>query len=116
MKDFDPQRIAVAFDLGHAIVTHGDAWRVRFKKLKPHVRAVYVKDVQRPTRFVPFGQGEFGRSGFLPMLAKMNYRAPLSLHVEYEWASPGKKTQSALAAVLKENRRIVGQWWKGAST
>ena len=114
VKDFDPRRIAVAFDLGHAIIVHGDAWRPRFEKLKPHIRVVYVKDVQRPARFVPFGQGEFGRSGFFPMLAKMNYSAPLSMHVEYEWAPPGTKTRSALVAVLKENRRVLGQWWKGA--
>ena len=91
VKDFDPQRIAVAFDLGHAIITHGDAWRPRFEKLKPHIRVVYVKDVRRPSQFVPFGQGEFARSGFFPMLAKMNYSAPLSLHVEYEWAPGGRR-------------------------
>jgi sugar phosphate isomerase/epimerase len=114
VKDFDPQRIAVAFDLGHAIIVHGDAWRPRFEKLKPHIRVVYVKDVRRPAAFVPFGQGEFGSSGFFPLLAKMNYRAPLSMHVEYDWAAPGKKTPAALTAVLKENRRVLGQWWKGA--
>ena len=112
VKDFDPRRIAVAFDLGHAIIVHGDAWRGRFEKLKPHVRVVYVKDVRRPERFVPFGQGEFGKSGFFHKLAKMKYSAPLSLHVEYQWAPPGKKTRPALAAVLKENRRVLGQWWK----
>ena len=114
VQDFDPQRIGVAFDLGHAIIVHGDAWRARFEKLKPHIRVFYVKDVQRPSRFVPFGQGEFGQSGFFPLLAKMNYRAPLSLHIEYAWAPQGKKTSAALAAVLKENRRVLGQWWKGA--
>jgi sugar phosphate isomerase/epimerase len=114
VKDFDPRRIAVAFDLGHAIIVHGDAWRPRFEKLKPHIRVVYVKDVRRPAAFVPFGQGEFGSSGFFPMLAKMNYEAPLSMHVEYDWAAPGKKTPAALAKVLKENRRVLGQWWKGA--
>jgi sugar phosphate isomerase/epimerase len=114
VKDFDPQQIAVAFDLGHAIIVHGDAWRGHFEKLRPHIRVVYVKDVTRPDRFVPFGQGEFGRSGFFPMLANLKYHAPLSLHVEYTWAPQGKKTRSALAAVLKENRRMLGQWWKGA--
>jgi sugar phosphate isomerase/epimerase len=116
VKDFDPRRIGVAFDLGHAIIVHGDAWRGRFEKLKPHIRAVYVKDVRRPDRFVPFGQGEFGRSGFFPLLARMNYSGPLSLHVEYPWAPQGKKTRTALAAVLKENRRVLGQWWNRGST
>ncbi len=114
VQDFDPQRIGVAFDLGHAILVHGDAWRPRFEKLKPHLRVVYVKDVRRPAGFVPFGQGEFGQSGFFPMLARMSCHAPLSVHIEYAWAPQGKKTRSALAAVLKENRRVLGQWWKGA--
>jgi sugar phosphate isomerase/epimerase len=112
VRDFDPRQIGVAFDLGHAIIVHGDAWRPRYEKLKPYIRTVYVKDVKRPARFVPFGQGEFGQSGFFPLLAKANFRAPLSIHIEYEWAPPGKKTRSALAAVLKENRRVLGQWWK----
>ena len=116
VKDFDPRRIGVAFDLGHALIVHGDAWRERFEKLKPHIRVVYVKDVQRSGQFVPFGQGEFAQSGFFPMLAKMNYSLPLSMHIEYEWAPKGKKTRSALAAVLKENRRLLGKWWNGAAS
>jgi len=116
VKDLDPRQIAVAFDLGHAIIVHGNAWRERFEKLKPHIRVVYVKDVGRSGQFVPFGQGEFGQSGFFPMLAKTNYRAPLSMHVEYVWATEGKKTQSALAAVLKKNRDVLRQWWRGAAT
>ena len=114
VKDFDPQRIAVAFDLGHAIIAHGDAWG-RFEKLRPHIRVVYVKDVQRPDRFVPFGQGEFGHSGFFPMLAKMKtvrrYRCTSNTN-----GRPRGRRPTALAAVLKENRRVLGQWWKGVQT
>jgi sugar phosphate isomerase/epimerase len=109
VKTFDPREIAVAFDLGHAIIVHKDQWRVQYERLAPHIRVVYVKDVQRPSRFLPFGQGEFGRSGFFPLLARTNYRAPLSLHMEYEWAPKGQ----SLVAALKENRRVLGQWWKG---
>ena len=28
VKDFDPNQIGVAFDLGHAIIVHGDEWRI----------------------------------------------------------------------------------------
>jgi len=114
VKDFDPREIAVAFDLGHAIIVHQDEWRVQYEKLAPHIRVVYVKDVQRPSRFVPFGQGEFGRSGFFPMLARTNYCAPLSMHMEYEWAPKGQQTRAGLVAALKANRRVLRQWWKGA--
>ena len=115
VKDFDPAQIAVAFDLGHAIVVHGDDWRKHFERLKPHIRVVYVKDVRRPSQFVAFGQGEFSRTGFFAMLAQMNYTAPLSLHMEYPWAAAGKKDRPTLLAALKENRRVLGQWWKGTS-
>ena len=98
VKDFDPNQIGVAFDLGHAIIVHGDQWRWHFQRLSPHIRAFYVKDVQRPSRFVPFGQGEFGRTGFFAALAKRNSRVPLSVHVEYEWRPRG--------------RRPARPWWR----
>jgi sugar phosphate isomerase/epimerase len=113
VKDFDPNQIGVAFDLGHAIITHGDDWRQHFQRLKRHIRIVYVKDVQRPSRFVPFGQGEFGRTDFSRLLAQMNYAAPFSMHVEYEWAPPGHKTRAALVETLKRNRRAMELWWRG---
>jgi sugar phosphate isomerase/epimerase len=111
VKDLDPDQIGVAFDLGHAIVEHGDRWREHFERLKPHIRVVYIKDVQRPAKFVRFGEGEFGRSGFFPLLARMNYRAPLSMHVdEFNWAPDGHKTRQVLVQNLKECRRVLGQW------
>jgi sugar phosphate isomerase/epimerase len=115
VKDFDPNQIAVAFDLGHALITHGDQWRTHFQRLKRHVRIVYVKDVQRPSRFVPFGQGEFGQTGFFRLLAQMNYRAPLSVHIEYDWASPRQKSRAVLAETLKHSRRALRQWWTGGN-
>jgi sugar phosphate isomerase/epimerase len=114
VKDFDPNQIGVAFDLGHALVTHGDEWRKHFERLKPHIRIAYVKDVKRPSRFVAFGQGEFGRTDFFRLLAQMNYRAPVSMHVEYDWASPGQKTREAMVETLKQNRRALERWWRGA--
>jgi sugar phosphate isomerase/epimerase len=113
VKDFDADQVGVAFDLGHAIITHGDQWRSHFERLEDHIRVVYLKDVKRPAQFVPFGQGEFGRASFFDLLAKTNYRAPLSMHVEYDWAPRGQKTRERLVETLKSNRRVVGQWFKG---
>jgi sugar phosphate isomerase/epimerase len=114
VKDFDPNQIGVAFDLGHALITHGDQWRSHFQRLKDHIRIVYVKDVKRPSRFVAFGQGEFGKTGFFRLLAQMNYNAPFSMHIEYDWASPGNKTRAGLVETLKNSRRALEAWWKGA--
>ncbi len=83
VKDLDPDQVGVAFDLGHAILEHGGQWREHFERLKPHIRVAYVKDVRRGAGFVPFGRGEIGPTGFFRLLAAMNYRAPLSLHIVF---------------------------------
>jgi sugar phosphate isomerase/epimerase len=112
MQDFNPAEIGVAFDLGHAIIMHGDKWPERFERLKNHIQVVYIKDMKRPSQFVPFGEGEFSHTDFFARLVKMNYRNPLSIHIEYDWSAHGKRNQPALAGVLKNNRELVGQWWE----
>ncbi len=94
VKQFDPEQVAVAFDIGHAIIQHGDQWRPHFEALKDHIRIVYIKDAGRSARFVPFGEGEIGKTDFFRLLVEMNYRAPLCIHIEYPWAPEGKKTRS----------------------
>jgi sugar phosphate isomerase/epimerase len=111
VKDFNPDQIGVAFDLGHALVVNGDEWRVHFEKLKSHLKVAYLKDVKRPRSFVPFGQGEFGRSGYFKLLKQMDYQAPFSIHIEFNWAGPGnQKTQTALVKALQDCRQAVQRW------
>ncbi len=116
MEDFNPAEIGVAFDLGHAIIMHGDKWGEHFERLKDHIQVVYIKDMKLPSKFVPFGEGEFSHTDFFARLVKMNYRNPLSIHIEYDWAAHGKRDQKTLTNVLKANRAIVGQWWKDAQS
>ncbi len=105
--DFSPEQIAVAFDLGHAILTHGDDWHGYFEKLKPWIKVAYVKDAKRGAGFVPFGEGEFGKTDLFRCLRAMNYRAPLSMHIEYKWEP---KTRAQLLAELKASRQTLGRW------
>ena len=115
VKDFDPDQIAVAFDLGHAIITHGDEWPAHFEQLKPHIKVVYIKDVKRPSQFVPFGEGEFGQSDFFKRLKQLNLDAPLSLHIEYDWSSHGKeKTREKLLKEMSDSNRKLKEWLAAA--
>jgi sugar phosphate isomerase/epimerase len=114
VKNFDPDQVAVAFDLGHAIIMHGDDWHSHFERLKSHIKVAYIKDVGRRSRFVPFGQGEFAKTDFFTLLKRMSYAAPISMHIEYAWAPDGKKTRAAMVEMLKGNRRVLGQWWERA--
>jgi sugar phosphate isomerase/epimerase len=114
VKDFDPNQIAVAFDLGHAMIMHGDQWHQHFERLNGHIRIAYIKDVGRTARFVPFGEGEFAKTDFFTLLKKMNYRTPISMHIEYAWAPDGKKTRPTMVEMLKNSRRVLGGWWEQA--
>jgi sugar phosphate isomerase/epimerase len=111
VQGFDSAQIGVAFDIGHALVVHGDQWRAHFEKLKPHIKVVYVKDVTRDGRWVPFGQGDIGRLGYFKLLRQMGYRAPICLHVEFDWTEKGKsKTREALVKALRDSSRVLKQW------
>jgi sugar phosphate isomerase/epimerase len=111
VKDFDPDQLGVAFDLGHAIVVHGDDWTEHFERLKPHVKVAYVKDVRRPKQFTAFGEGEFGKTDWFKRLKQMNYAAPYSMHIEYEWAGKGNpKTREALLSTLKSSAAALRRW------
>ena len=116
VEGFDPDQLAVAFDIGHAIIQHGEEWQTHFAALRDHIRVVYVKDPGRSARFVPFGEGEIGNTDFFRSLVAMNYTAPLCIHIEYPWAPEGKKTRSGMIDALKKNRLVVEKWWQTAAT
>jgi len=113
VKDLNPDQIGVAFDLGHAILTHGDQWHRHFDALKPWIKIAYIKDVKQGAGFVPFGQGEFGRTDFFQRLRQMQYNAPLSIHIEFDWRPKNRET---LVTTLAESRRVVRQWLDQASS
>ena len=111
VKDFDPAQIGVAFDIGHALVVHGDDWRRHFERLKSHLKVAYVKDVTRGGSWVPFGEGDIASTGYFKLLKQMGYRAPVSLHIEFDWNDGGKsKTRSALLKALQESARVLRRW------
>ena len=115
VKDFDPTQIGVAFDIGHALVVHGDGWHPHFEKLKPHLKIAYVKDVKREGRWVPFGTGDIGSTGYFKLLRELNYQAPVSLHIEFDWTDGGKaKTRAALVKALQESARVLRHWLASA--
>jgi sugar phosphate isomerase/epimerase len=111
VEGFDPAQIGVAFDIGHALVVHGDGWKQHFENLRPHFKIAYIKDVKRAGAWVPFGQGDIGGTGYFRLLKEMNYHAPISLHIEFEWQEPGKpKTRERLTQVLRESRQVLRGW------
>jgi sugar phosphate isomerase/epimerase len=109
--EFDPAQIGVAFDIAHALNVHSQDWRPRFEKIKSHLKVVYVKDTNRAKRFVPLGQGEVGRTDYFKALKQIGYRAPISLHIEYDSAvAVQPETRPALLKAVKDSLRTLKQW------
>jgi sugar phosphate isomerase/epimerase len=111
VEGFDPAQLGIAFDIGHALVVHGDNWRAKFEKLRSHFKIAYIKDVTRSGNWVPFGRGDIASTGYFSLLKKMHYQAPISLHMEYDWTENGKaKNRESLLAALRDSSRILRQW------
>ena len=115
VKGFDPAQIGIAFDIGHALVVHGDDWRRHFEKLKSHIKVAYVKDVKQPRRWVPFGEGNIAATGYFTLLKQTGYRAPVCLHIEYDWKGGAKAaTRTALVKALRQSATTLRGWLMSA--
>lgn len=111
VSDFDPAQVGVAFDIGHAIIVHKEAWQPHFEALKSHIKVAYVKDAKMTGRWVPFGEGDVGDLGYFKLLKEMGYSAPISMHMEYDWTQKGKtENQEALVKALKESAGVLKKW------
>jgi len=84
LREVDPQWLAVALDVRHTALELSQSWPSGYAAIRPHIGAVYVKDVSwidnRPEN-VPLGTG-IARPVFDAIL-RDGLIGPLSLHVEY---------------------------------
>jgi len=111
VSEFDPAQLGVAFDIGHAILIHGESWNSQFEALSSHVRVAYVKDARHGASWVRFGEGEIARTGYFKRLQRLGYAAPFSLHIEFDWSEGGKsRNRASLLRALRESRAVLQQW------
>lgn len=109
VEGFDRQHLGVAFDIAHALNVHGPNWRSRFDKLRPHLQVVYVKDCNPQKEFVPLGQGQVGSSGYFGLLKQIDYRQPISLHIEYSGKAQPERRPELLKAI-QGSVELIRRW------
>lgn len=109
VEGFDRQQLGVAFDIAHALNVHGPNWRPRFEKLRSHLQVVYVKDCNPQKEFVPLGTGQVGSSGYFDLLKQINYRQPISLHIEYSGSAQPERRPELLKAI-QGSMELLRRW------
>ena len=111
IKDFDRQQIGVHFDIGHATIEGGNAWRTNTQLMTPLFSAVYVKDFawqktgdNWKTQWCPLGQGMISRS-FFTTLKKSAFHGPICQHHEYPLGA-GR----AMIAAMQKDLATLKSW------
>lgn len=104
LKDFNPSRLGVNFDIGHATIEGGlGGWINSASLIAPMMRGVALKDFywekaangQWEPRWCPIGQGMVRFVPFFEFLRKQHFVGPIQLHFEYPelaGANDGKRT------------------------
>ena len=104
LKDFNPNRLGVNFDVAHATVEGGlGGWINSASLMAPMMRGVALKDFfwekaangRWEPRWCPIGQGMVKFVPFFEFLRKQNFAGPIQLHFEYQemaGANDGKNT------------------------
>ena len=111
VSELDPAQVGVAFDIGHAILIHGEDWKSHFEAIAPHLRIAYIKDAKHGASWVRFGEGDIVRTGYFKRLQQLGYSAPFSLHIEFDWSEKGKsRNRESLLRALRESRTVLKQW------
>lgn len=104
LRDFNPNRLGVNYDIGHATIEGGlGGWMNSASLISPMMRGVALKDFywekaangQWEPRWCPIGQGMVRFVAFFEFLRKRDFKGPVQLHFEYPelaGANDGKRT------------------------
>jgi sugar phosphate isomerase/epimerase len=118
LKDFDPNAVAVNYDIGHAVIEGGaGGWINSFRITGPHLRGIAVKDFlwgrdakgNWQAQWKPLGEGMVRFPQFFAMVAASPFSGPLQLHFEYPLGSAPADTFAAMKRDLAKLRGYLAQ-------
>lgn len=105
VRQYDPQHIAMAFDIGHARVEGNTSWPIQWNLVQSHLGSVYIKDFTgnggKPA-WCSITQGELPDQ-FYKLLKESDYNGPISLHVEYLHGLKGDEMVAKNLAAMKRD-------------
>jgi sugar phosphate isomerase/epimerase len=125
LKDYDPNAVAVNFDIGHATVEGGfGGWINSLRISLPRLRGAAVKDFVwaressgewRP-KWAPLGEGMVDFAKFFQMLKQAKFEGPLQVFFEYplgganDGAAKITIPKEEVYAAMRKDLARVRQW------
>ena len=94
LQHADQNHMGVQYDVRHAVVESGLAWRSALDLIYPFIKSVVLKDFTWAVKGgaavienVPLGRGVTPYRAFIDKLASLRLAAPISLHAPYNLGS-----------------------------
>lgn len=113
----DSEYIGCHFDIGHATVEGGYAWRINYERIKKFIKAVIVKDFKWSYAENQYGEVEWCPIGkgmidpvFFDLLKKNNFTGPVTMHFEYHVEGEGRDRISNLIDAMTKDGEQVKKW------
>ncbi len=111
IRELDPRRLGIFFDIAHATVEGGYAWTLHARLMEPYYASVYVKDFawKKTNRgwnaaWCPLGEGMVNPA-FFQTLKKSAFQGPVSHHLEYPIGQGAERL-----ALLKRDLATLRGW------
>jgi len=109
--------IGCHFDIGHAMVEGGFAWRINYERVKPFIRAVIVKDFKwsyednqyGEVAWCPIGDGMINPE-FFRLIKNSGFNGPVTMHFEYQVGGKGRNRIRHLMAAMKRDGETLRNW------
>lgn len=111
VRELDPKRMGVCFDIGHATLEGGYSWPSTARLMEPHLTAVFVKDFAWKkgdkgwkAEWCPLGEGMVSKA-FFAWLKKSSYTGPICQHHEYDHGEG-----QPMITKMQQDLRVLREW------
>jgi len=111
IRELDPQRMSVFFDIGHATIEGGYSWPIQSKLMESHLGVVSVKDFTWTKKngawraeWCPLGEGMVNRQ-FFTNLKKSKFQGPITQQFEYPLGA-----RNEMIASMRKDLEVLRGW------
>ena len=112
IDQLDPKWVGYYFDIRHAVCEGGSGgWKIALSLVAPRIKMIAIKDfywekTDKGWKQIncPLGKGMVDWKAYFKILRQINFRGPISLHLEYEiaGATPAAIEENTIAAAQRD--------------